>query len=67
MLDALSTDPCLGGYSGDVFLAAFADGSVRALPASRPFEQLRGYATRDGGESVDRPRQSPQAPASLTR
>ncbi|MBM4094421.1 MAG: DUF1559 domain-containing protein, partial [Planctomycetes bacterium] len=52
VVEGSATEARLGGYSGDVFLAAFADSSVRALPADMPREQLLGYATRDGGESL---------------
>jgi hypothetical protein len=54
VVDGSAAEARLGGYSGDMFLAAFAaDGSIRALPADMPREQLRGYATRDGGESLE--------------
>jgi hypothetical protein len=40
------------------FNAAFADGSLRWLPADIPEEQLRALVTRNGGENVDQERKA---------
>jgi hypothetical protein len=44
--------PELGGLFPDVFLAAFADGSVKPVPRGIPEATLRAYITRNGGEHV---------------
>ena len=36
-----------------IFMAAFADGSVRALRANLPEATLRALITRAGGEAVN--------------
>jgi hypothetical protein len=38
-----------------VFMAAFADGHIEAIPVNVDFKKLRGLLTRDGGELFDWP------------
>ena len=45
--------PKLGGHHADIFLAAFCDGSVRAISQKFDPAQLRKLLTRDGGELID--------------
>ena len=45
--------PKLGGRYADVFLAAFCDGSVRAISQRVDERNLRGAMTRDGGEVIE--------------
>jgi len=47
--------PKLGGEFPDVFLAAFCDGSVHALPKNIDANKLRALITRNGGEPITLP------------
>ncbi len=51
--DAGKMVPKLGGLFEGIFNAAFADGSVRALPLTIKEEKLRALITRNGGEVVE--------------
>ena len=45
--------PKLGGFFGNTFQAALADGSVRSFRTDMPEDQVRARITKDGGEQLD--------------
>ena len=47
--------PAIGGHFSAGAIAAFADGSVRPIPAQTPEATLRALITRNGGEVVNLP------------
>jgi hypothetical protein len=60
--DARKPLPKFGGRHPGVFLAAFYDGSVRAISQQVDEPQLRALITPDGGEpvNINQPIQQPQ-------